>query len=74
MFAGMEVNDLLGVPDTARELGLSPARVRDFRPVGCGEPSIRAGRHPGQGRARGAQFMRHVKNGEPPQARPRLRA
>jgi len=26
----MEVHDLLGVPDVARELGLSPARIRDF--------------------------------------------
>jgi len=26
----MELQELLGVPDAARELGLSPARVRDF--------------------------------------------
>ena len=30
MLAPMDVNDFLGVPDAARELGLSPARVRDF--------------------------------------------
>jgi excisionase family DNA binding protein len=30
MLASMEMNDLLGVPDAARELGLTPARVRDF--------------------------------------------
>jgi excisionase family DNA binding protein len=30
MLAGMDMDDLPGVPDAARELGISPARVRDF--------------------------------------------
>jgi excisionase family DNA binding protein len=30
MLPAMEIHDLLGVPDAARELGVSPARVRDF--------------------------------------------
>ena len=30
MITLMDVSDFVGVPDAARELGISPARVRDF--------------------------------------------